>query len=287
MVLLMLKKPQVNHSHNKRSINIASLGVRARTIIVVSLSCVITIFFSLYWGEQSIDAFDNFIVVIYDKVNQPIEKAYNFIRLSKECVRYESKNGAVLLENQYLKQQVLNTAILEKENAELKRFANYLSNVQFHYITTNIVSASNNGFGLQVMLNVGTENGVSEGQAVVNPEGIIGRVIKVSQKSSKVLPWYNQNFKVPVVLLKSGIHCIASGANGYMELLYLPENVEPIEGEIAITSGEGGIIPFGIKVGEIAVTNFQEEEFILKPATGLNLFTIVAVAINTDPNSNK
>ena len=279
----MLKKPQINH--NKKSIT-TNLGARARTIIVVSLSCIITIFFSVYWGKQSIDAFDNFIVMVYEKINQPIEEIYNFIQLSKECVVKDEKD-AFLTENQYLKQQNLHIAILEKENSELKKLNNYLSNIQFRYITTNIVSVNNDSFGLKAMLNVGIENGVLEGQAVVNPEGIVGRVIKVSQKSSKILPWYNQNFKTPVLLLKSGIHCIASGASDHMELLYLPESMEPIEGEVAITSGEGGIIPFGLKVGEVAIADSQENEFILRPATNLDLFSIVAVAISTYNNSKK
>lgn len=272
----MLKKPQIKFS--KKS---TIIGIKARTVIVIIFSCLATIFFSLYFGEQSIEIFDDMISNVYQIVNQPLERVQNFIELGNECINYKKEKDILIAENQHLKKQNLKIEILERENLELKKLNKYMSPIKFQYITTNIVSAGTDSFGLQIMLNVGAKDGVLEGQAVVNSNGIVGRVVKVSQKSSKLLPWSNVSFKVPVLLLKSGIHCIANGANedSYMNLLYLPENVEPIEGETAVTSGEGGILPFGIKVGEIAVSDSEENEFILKPATNLNLFTMVAVVI--------
>lgn len=274
----MLKKPQIKFS--KRS-NIISLGTKARTVIVVTFSCLATIFFSLYFGEQSIEIFDDMISKVYQVVNQPLEQVRSFIELGNDCLTCKKEKDIIVAENQNLKKHNLKIEILERENLELKKLNKYVIPLKFQYVTTNIVSAGTDRFGLQIMLNAGAEDGVSEGQAVVNSEGMVGRVVKVSQKSSKLLPWSNASFKVPVLLLKSGIHCIANGSNedSYMNLLYLPENVEPIEGEIAVTSGEGGILPFGIKVGEIAVSDSEENEFILKPATNLNLFTMVAVVV--------
>ncbi|CAG7590724.1 MAG: rod shape-determining protein MreC [Candidatus Midichloria sp.] len=274
----MLKKPQIKFS--KRS-NIISLGTKARTVIVMTFSCLATIFFTLYFGEQSIEIFDDMISKVYQVANQPLDQVRNFIKLGNDYLTCKKEKDILVAENQNLKKHNLKIEILERENLELKKLNKYVASLKFQYVTTNIVSAGTDSFGLQIMLNAGAEDGVSEGQAVVNSEGIVGRVIKVSQKSSKLLPWSNVSFKVPVLLLKSGIHCIASGSteDSYMSLLYLPENVEPIEGEMAVTSGEGGILPFGIKVGEIAVSDSEENEFILKPATNLNLCTMVAVVV--------
>ncbi|MDJ1407360.1 MAG: rod shape-determining protein MreC [Candidatus Midichloria sp.] len=274
----MLKKPQIKFS--KRS-NIISLGTKARTAIVMTFSCLATIFFSLYFGEQSIEIFDDMISKVYQVANQPLDQVRSFIKLGNDCLTCKKEKDILVAENQNLKKHNLKIEILERENLELKKLNKYVASLKFQYVTTNIVSAGTDSFGLQIMLNAGAEDGVSEGQAVVNSEGIVGRVIKVSQKTSKLLPWSNVSFKVPVLLLKSGIHCIASGSteDSYMSLLYLPENVEPIEGEMAVTSGEGGILPFGIKVGEIAVSDSEENEFTLKPATNLNLCTMVAVVV--------
>ena len=274
----MLKKPQIKFS--KRS-NIISLGTKARTVIVMTFSCLATIFFSLYFGEQSIEIFDDMISKVYQVANHPLDQVRSFIKLGNDYLTCKKEKDILVAENQNLKKHNLKIEILERENLELKKLNKYVASLKFQYVTTNIVSAGTDSFGLQIMLNAGAEDGVSEGQAVVNSEGMVGRVIKVSQKSSKLLPWSNVSFKVPVLLLKSGIHCIASGSteDSYMSLLYLPENVEPIEGEMAVTSGEGGILPFGIKVGEIAVSDSEENEFILKPATNLNLCTMVAVVV--------
>jgi len=274
----MLKKHPTKSKKRNSSIDTTSITIKIALVIFVN--CIITIAFSLNFGNQSMKIFDDIIHKAYEVMNTPLEKIYNFMKSSKDLINYKDEREILVQENQKLKEQVLRIDIIDRENFELKQLIKYINPHTFNYISAKVVSANFYNFGLQMMLNVGIKNGISEGQAVINSAGIVGRVINVSSQSSKIMTWNNVNFKIPIVLLKSGIHCIANGANNniYMKLVHLPENIRPIEGEIAITSGEGGILPAGIRVGKIERTELEEEKFIVKPAANIDLFSIVLVA---------
>lgn len=268
-------------NHNKNSI--IAIGAKIRTIIAISMTCIITLFSSLYFGDRALNTFDNAMVKIYQFLNYPLDIISKQIHVLYESIDNHYKIDQLIEENKQLRSINLEIDIIKKENLELRNINNYIAPLSFRYITTQVVSYRFDQFGMKLMLNTGSDNGIAEGDIVMNSEGIIGKVHRVSDHSSNITLWSNTNFKVPVLLLESGIRCIAKGtqSNNFMELVYLPEDIYPITGEIAVTSGEGGSIPFGIKVGNVSSHSIYDDTTLLTPASRIELINTVAIATSS------
>ncbi len=174
-------------------------------------------------------------------------------------------------ENEYLKLKISNLTskvsdyeILKSENEELKNLLIYKSNYTFDYITTTYLALSPDLLDSTILLPIGQDHNIQTNQAIIDKNNLIGVIYSVNEKSSRAKLLYSYGVKVPIKLLSSNIRCLAIG-NGYlMSLKYLPNNSStPLEGEIALTSGDADVFPAGIKVG--IVIRGEDNSFLIKP----------------------
>ena len=97
------------------------------------------------------------------------------------------------------------------------------------------------------------DDGVYEGQAVVDALGLVGQVISVSTYTSRVLLIADTAHAVPVSVNRNGFRAVALGSGG-MELLQLshvPDTADIRQGDLLVTSGLGGRFPAGYPVAEV------------------------------------
>ena len=85
---------------------------------------------------------------------------------------------------------------------------------------------------------------------VVNDEGVIGRILDVSDRHSRVLLITDQGSSVDAIDQRNRVRGILSGkdANGCI-LKYIRGNLDIKEGDLVITSGKDGIYPKGLRLG--------------------------------------
>ena len=97
---------------------------------------------------------------------------------------------------------------------------------------------------------------ISKGDSALTNKGLIGSVIEVYDKYSRILLINDINSKIPVRVGKNNKKAIISGNNtNKMDLLYLKENVSFDEGDIVYTSGDGGYFNSGIPIGILKQDN--------------------------------
>ena len=105
-----------------------------------------------------------------------------------------------------------------------------------------------------VLLNVGTRDGIQDGWATTDGLGLVGRISGVGQNSARVILLTDVNSRVPVNLQPSGQRAVLSGDNAsapLLEFIDAPELVRP--GDRVVTSGDGGVFPPGLLVGQVAL----------------------------------
>jgi len=120
-------------------------------------------------------------------------------------------------------------------------------------ITARAISDSGRPFVRARLINVGADDGVAEGQAVLAFNGLIGRVMSVGQRASRVLLLTDLNSRVPVFITDIEAHAILAGDNsGAPHLIYIERGKQLRPGMRIITSGEDGVLPRGLAIGEIA-----------------------------------
>ena len=144
---------------------------------------------------------------------------------------------------------------LEQENLAFRDLLNLVDDPRPAFITARVIGDAGGAFVRTVLLNAGTDDGVRVGQAAVNAEGLVGRVVEAGRRSARILLLTDLNSRVPVVLELTRVPAILAGDNSdNPRLAFTPVNALFEPGERLVTSGHGGMLPPGLPVGEVVST---------------------------------
>lgn len=143
---------------------------------------------------------------------------------------------------------------LEERNARLMALNNVRLSPRQAFVTGEVLADSGSPFRQSALLNIGRIDGVTDGSAAVDGLGLVGRISGVGDQSSRIILLTDINSRVPTLVQPSGQKALLSGDNTAaprLEFVEDPENVRP--GDRVMTSGDGGVYPSGILVGQVAV----------------------------------
>jgi rod shape-determining protein MreC len=183
-------------------------------------------------------------------------KSYMFAR---------EKNKKLAEENKNLRNQLISLSNVAYENDGLRKLLNYVKDSEYKFVSAKVVGDTSDPFMRSILLSVGKKDNIKKGQAVVNQDGLVGRIIEVGERSSRVLLLTDINSNVPVISNKSRERSILSGNNNESpDLVYLPKETRMESGEVLLTSGDGDLFPAGLQVG-VAYPAGAEGTFKVKP----------------------
>ena len=130
-------------------------------------------------------------------------------------------------------------------------------------------------FSHKVVINVGTNQQVTLGQAAIDADGLLGQVTRVFPYSSEVTLLTDQELSIPVQIERNGLRAIAfgGGKSGMVDVPYLPANVDIQQGDKLVTSGIDGVYPAGLAVATVeSIKTNQSSPFAkitAKPLAGV------------------
>lgn len=142
---------------------------------------------------------------------------------------------------------------LEAENLALKERLHVTAWPAEVVATARVVGAGGGPFVRSVLIDAGRRFGVERETAVVDKNGVVGRVIGSGQLSARVLLLTDLNSRIPVRLQRTGDTGILLGNNrDQPEIRFLPLDAEVAAGDRIVTSGHGGVFPPDLPVGVVA-----------------------------------
>lgn len=214
----------------------------------------------LVLGKADIVLFDRVRTVvadamtpILDAIARPLSTVANAASSLEHLFEVYSENARLRDENATLMQWQEVARRLEAENSQLRGLLNFTPPDLHGYITSRVIGNSGGAFLRNVMVDTGSRDGVERGQAAITGTGIVGRVIEVGDRASRVLLLTDLNSRIPVVLDGSRERAVLAGDNSNQpHLLYLPAKSAVKIGDRIVTSGSGGIFPPGLPVGTVA-----------------------------------
>jgi rod shape-determining protein MreC len=114
-----------------------------------------------------------------------------------------------------------------------------------------------NPFRHGLIIDVGTGDGIYDGQAVVDAEGVVGQVIRTGPMTSEAILISDPGHALPVEVNRNGLRTIAYGTGefGRLDLPGLANNADIEVGDLLVTSGLGGAFPSGYPVALITTVN--------------------------------
>ncbi|MGR3365372.1 MAG: rod shape-determining protein MreC [Maritimibacter harenae] len=141
---------------------------------------------------------------------------------------------------------------LEQENAKLRDLNNVRLDARLSYVTGVVLADSGSPFRQSVLINLGARDGVVDGWAAMDGLGLVGRIAGVGERTSRVILLTDSNSRIPVTVQPSGQTAILTGDNSAVPPLEFIENRELVRpGDRVLSSGDGGVFPAGLLVGEV------------------------------------
>ncbi|MGY4676857.1 rod shape-determining protein MreC [Pasteurella sp. P03HT] len=131
---------------------------------------------------------------------------------------------------------------LKVENQRLRLLLNSPLRTDEYKKIAEVLTAETDVYRNQVVINQGFRDGAYVGQPIIDEKGIVGQIISVGDKTSRVLLLTDVTHSIPVQVLRNDVRLIASGTgrNDELTLDNVPRSVDIVKGDLLVTSGLGG-----------------------------------------------
>lgn len=230
-------------------------GRRLPFVIFLSLSLV---FLLLDRAEADVfdearEAITDLTSPIYEFISPPIKGLRAWLGRAPEIFSTLKENERLRQENAELRAWKEAALVLEKENARYEALLNVRVDPEIGYVTGRVVTEASGPFIRTLVVNLGKRHGVHDGNAVVDEDGLVGRILGSGHKASRVLLLNDLNSHVPVMVEPGNYRAVLSGTNKVHPVLeFLSKDAQVRVGDKIVTSGHGGILPPDLPVGLVS-----------------------------------
>lgn len=203
---------------------------------------------------------ERFRMAVIDRVVPSMDWAMTPVTASIEMLHDLQSYARLVEQNQQLRNELQQMKAwkeaalqLEQENARLLDLNNMRLDPQLTKISGEVMADSGSPFRQSVLLNVGARDGIVDGWATMDGIGLVGRIAGVGARTSRVILLTDTNSRVPVTVQPSGQRAMIVGDNTAAPPLEFVENLDLVRpGDRVVSSGDGGVFPAGLLVGQVA-----------------------------------
>jgi rod shape-determining protein MreC len=193
---------------------------------------------------------------ILDALSRPVVAAGNMIDDALQLLHLRQQNARLEKENLQLLHWRQAALTLAAENAQLRGLLKLVPESAVSYVTARVIADSGGAYVRNLMVDAGSDSGVSHGQAAIAGEGLVGRVEEVGTRAARILLITDLNSRVPIIVERSRQRAILAGDNSERPLLVYLDPAGALKiGDRVVTSGEGGVFPPGLPVGIVAAVD--------------------------------
>ena len=208
----------------------------------------------------------------------------------------QSENDVLKQRVQELEVEVKQKSDLSAENERLRSLLQLKETSKYKVLTARIIGRDPSVWFDSSIINRGSLDGVTLNMAVVTNGGLVGRVTAVGPLTSQVsLITYNKTGVGGIIgeVGTSNALGVVTGTSkkDLLEMNYVPGSVDVQVGQPVFTTGQDGIFPPGLKIGEIvsvvtgsATTPHQIQ---IQPAAKLNSMQEVGVLLYEAPQKTE
>ncbi len=259
----------------------ASMAGTLRLIVYLALACVLMVVdYRGHWLQRARYGAAVVIEPLYKLAALP-SQAVDTVHVAFASRKQLTSENRRLRQDLLLANARLNRmASVAKQNDKLKQLLDTRRSLKMNVQLAQLIDVDLGAYRHRIMLNVGTHQGISEGQVVIDAEGIMGQVVEVLPDTCVVMLITDPDAAVPVVIERTGQRTVAYGsrAGGLLQLPNLPVSADVRTGDELLTSGLGGRFPPGFPVGRI--------ESVHPDAAGMFLAAAARPAARLEYSSN-
>lgn len=233
-------------------------GPLRRLLLSILILCLLGVF--LVWRIDS-PRVERFRAAVTDRfvpnltwAMAPVTGTINLLKDFESYQRLASQNRELRSELRRMQAWKEAALQLEQENARLLDLNNVRLDPRLTYITGVVLADSGSPFRQSVLLNVGARDGLVDGWATMDGIGLVGRILGVADNTARVILLTDASSRIPAIIQPSGQRVIVSGDNSTAPLIdFLEDNDQVRPGNRVVSSGDGGVFPAGLLIGQVAV----------------------------------
>jgi len=229
-------------------------------LLIITVILIIAMIFSMNKSYQT-NASDNIIT----KITMPLQKFFyntssgvrgffshfgDISELKKE--NNELRDKITELENELEKNNIYKT-----ENERLRSMLNLEDTYkEFELVAANVTGKDSSTWFLSLTIDKGTNDGIAMSDTVITPDGLVGHITDIGTNWARITTILDSQSTVAVSVDRTEDLATIDGdidlsADGLCKMTYISKDSTITVGDIAKTSGLGGVYPKGISVGKI------------------------------------
>jgi len=204
----------------------------------------------------------------------------------------QSENDALQQRVQELEVELKAREDMNAENERLRSLLDLKEKGQYKVLTARIIGRDPSVWFDSSIINRGSLDGVKLNMPVVANGGIVGRVTAVSPLTAQVdLITRDKSGVGGIVGEVSGSNALGvvtgTGKKNVVEMRYVSGSVDVQVGQTVYSSGQDGIYPAGLKIGEIVEVRSGSatvpHQIFIRPSSGIDSMQEVAVLLYEPP----
>lgn len=182
---------------------------------------------------------------------------------------------------------------LRNENGRLRSLLGLGQRLGTGYVAAEVLHQSVPTDPLTLVVSAGRRQGVRPLAGVISPEGLVGVVSTVDERTCVVVTWAHPEFRASAMAGDGSVYGIVAphGTEGprswLLELRGVPYRQLVPDSTVIVTSGLGGVFPRGIPLGSVIGMGRQaegwERTYLLRPAAAPAGVSHVMILIGPRP----
>ncbi len=149
---------------------------------------------------------------------------------------------------------------MERENGRLKKLLDFEKPIKSKSVGVRVIAEDASTWKKNVLLDKGSKDGIKKDCVLIAPEGLVGRVLEVTARTSQAILLIDPDFRVSARTTESRAQGVIAGfGTEKVQLRFLSLDSGVSIGEEVTTSGVGSIFPKGILIGVIESIGCDED----------------------------
>ena len=226
----------------------------------------------------------SYIENLANKVVMPIQNGLTYLKnkvngnnaFFANVNNLKQENEKLQNKNKELEEKLRELESIKAENESLKQDLNLTEKYSdYNTIPADVINRDISNYSKNIVINVGSDQGVKEGMTVIAAEGLVGHIISVTTSTAKVQTIIDSSSSTSSLISTSRDSIVCKGIlndDNQLKAMYIPTDATVSQGDTIETSGLGGIYQKGIYIGTVSK---------VENTTDLtNRYALVSVAVN-------
>lgn len=257
-------------------------------VAVVAVLAIVALLSFTARERARLTALEAWIAELIVPVQGWVSAVYGSVRSVADTVaelgRLRDENARLTAEIERLRAEAARWQEALAENERLRELLGFASTSAFDVLGAEVVGRNPDQWFRRLVINRGASDGVAKDMPVVVGRRLVGRVIAATPNSATVLLLTDPESGVGGLIQRTRDAGVVLGGGdepGLLSMRLFSRDARPVEGDLVVTSGLGGVFPPGLIIGHVAAV--EREQFGLvrtarvRPAADLDRIEEVLV----------